>query len=219
MRQTWWTALHCRAEPDVGANRDPEFRAQCAAESSQLVGQRSLAGCCGSARSEDRSDRNGALFLRQPHLLDGSLRSQTDGRSIFPRSLDLALRARLELARRPRLRCTVPCSGIGKTFWVAPHRPQAVVTAWIAAAVAVFYSLSSIALALLFIARLQVLDDQLSANVVLVLPATGALPGLEDLLATLTTQSLRPRRLIVSVEAREDPAYSRVAALAEAYPQ
>jgi Glycosyl transferase family 21 len=93
------------------------------------------------------------------------------------------------------------------------------VTAWIAAAVAVFYSLSSTALALLFIARLQVLDDQLSANVVLVLPATGALPGLEDLLATLTTQSLRPRRLIVSVEAREDPAYPRVAALAQAYPQ
>ena len=44
MRQTRWTALHCRAEPDFGDNRDPEFRAQCAAASSQLVGRRRLAG-------------------------------------------------------------------------------------------------------------------------------------------------------------------------------
>lgn len=91
--------------------------------------------------------------------------------------------------------------------------------AWIAAAVAVFYSLSSVALALLFFARLRVLDDRLSASVALVLPATGALPGIEDLLAALTAQSLRPRRLIVSVEAREDPAYPRLAALAEHFPQ
>jgi hypothetical protein len=91
--------------------------------------------------------------------------------------------------------------------------------AWIAAAVAVFYSLSSIALALLFFARLRILNDRLSANVALVLPVTGTLPGLEDLLAALTAQSLRPRRLIVSVEAREDPAYRRVAALAEEFPQ
>ena len=91
--------------------------------------------------------------------------------------------------------------------------------AWIAAAVAVFYSLSSSALALLFFARLRVLDDRLSVSVALVLPVTGTLPGLEDLLAALTAQSLRPRRLIVSVEAREDPAYRRVAALAEQFPQ
>src|SRR5437868_6270189 len=91
--------------------------------------------------------------------------------------------------------------------------------AWIAAAVAVFYSLSSIALALLFFARLRVLDDRLSVSVALVLPVTGTLPGLEDLLAALTAQSLKPRRLIVSVEAREDPAYRRVAALAEQFPQ
>ncbi len=91
--------------------------------------------------------------------------------------------------------------------------------AWIAAAVAVFYALSSVALALLFFARLRILDDRLAASVALVLPATGALPGLEDLLAALTAQSLRPRRLIVSVEAREDPACRRVAALAEHFPQ
>jgi hypothetical protein len=91
--------------------------------------------------------------------------------------------------------------------------------AWIAAAVAVFYSLWSVALAVLFFARLRVQDARFSATVALVLPATGALPGLEDLLAALTAQSLRPRRLIVSVEAREDPAYPRVTALAQCYPQ
>jgi hypothetical protein len=90
---------------------------------------------------------------------------------------------------------------------------------WIAVAVAAFYSLSSVALAVLFFARLRVLDDRLSASTTLVLPATGTLPGIEDLLAALAGQSLRPRRLIVSVEAYEDPAYRRVAALAEQFPQ
>jgi len=91
--------------------------------------------------------------------------------------------------------------------------------AWIAAAVAVFYALWSVALAFLFFSRMRVLDDRLSVSVALVLPATGALPGLEDLLTALSAQSLKPRRLIVSVEAREDPAYRRVAALAEQFPQ
>jgi hypothetical protein len=91
--------------------------------------------------------------------------------------------------------------------------------AWLAAALAVFYALWSVALALLFFARMRVLDDRLSASVALVLPVTGALPGLEDLIAALTAQSLKLRRLIVSVEAHEDPAYQRVAALAERYPQ
>jgi hypothetical protein len=91
--------------------------------------------------------------------------------------------------------------------------------AWLAAAVAVFYALWSVALALLFFTRMRILDDRLSVSVALLLPVTGALPGIEDLLAALTAQSLRPRRLIVSVEAREDPAYRRVAALAEQFPQ
>jgi len=91
--------------------------------------------------------------------------------------------------------------------------------AWIAAAVTVFYALWSVALAFVFFSRMRVLDDRLSVSVALVLPATGALPGLEDLLAALSAQSLKPRRLIVSVEAREDPAYRRVAALAEQFPQ
>jgi len=91
--------------------------------------------------------------------------------------------------------------------------------AWTAAAVALFYSLWSVALALLFLIQLRVQNDRLSADVTLVLPATGQLPGLEDLLSALTAQSLPPRRLIVAVESREDPAYARVAALAERFPQ
>jgi hypothetical protein len=93
------------------------------------------------------------------------------------------------------------------------------VITWIAAAVAVFYALWSVALALRVFVRLRVLHDCPSASVTLVLPATGELSGLEDLFAALTAQSLRPRRLIVSVEAREDPAYPRVTALAQCYPQ
>src|SRR5205807_9077877 len=116
----WWTTVHRRAQPDIAADRNPEFRAQCAAASSQLVGRRSLARRCGPARSEDGSDRNGALFFRQPHLLDGPLRSQTDWRTLFPSTLDLVLRARLELAGRARLRCNVPGSGIGMLLGVAP---------------------------------------------------------------------------------------------------
>jgi hypothetical protein len=89
----------------------------------------------------------------------------------------------------------------------------------LAAAVAVFYSLFSLALALLFIARLRIPDDRPAVNVTLVLPATGALPGLEDLLAALTAQSLKPHRLMVVVESTADPAYSRVAAVGERCPQ
>jgi cellulose synthase/poly-beta-1,6-N-acetylglucosamine synthase-like glycosyltransferase len=91
------------------------------------------------------------------------------------------------------------------------------VTISIAAAVAIFWSLGSLALSVLFAARLQIPEDRLSTRVALVLPATGRLPGLEGLLAALAAQSLQPRRLIIVVESREDPAYERIAALAEHY--
>ena len=120
----------------------------------------------------------------------GRFAPKLTGRALFPCALDLVLRARLELARRPRLRRAVPRPGIGEAFGVAARRPQAVVIGWSAAAVAVFYSLWSLALALLFITRLRILDDRPSARVTLVLPATGALPGLEDLLDALAAQSL-----------------------------
>ena len=89
--------------------------------------------------------------------------------------------------------------------------------AWSAAAVAAFYSLWSVALALLFFTRLRVQDDRLSANIALVLPATGTLPGLEELLNALLAQSLFPRRLIIAVESRDDPAYARITDLSHRY--
>jgi Glycosyl transferase family 21 len=89
--------------------------------------------------------------------------------------------------------------------------------AWSAAAVAAFYSLWSVALALLFFARLRVQDDRLSVNIALVLPATGTLPGLEELLNALLAQSLLPRRLIIAVESRDDPAYARIRDLSRRY--
>jgi len=90
---------------------------------------------------------------------------------------------------------------------------------WIGATVSVFYSLWAVALALLFAARLQIPMDRLSVRATLILPATGHLPGLEDLLTALTVQSLPPFRMIIVVESREDPAYERVAAIAGRYPQ
>jgi cellulose synthase/poly-beta-1,6-N-acetylglucosamine synthase-like glycosyltransferase len=92
------------------------------------------------------------------------------------------------------------------------------VTVWLAPAVTVFYALWSVALALLFLRKLRVQYEQSPSSATLVLPATGTLPGLEDLLAALAAQSLAPRRLIVSVESREDPAYARIALFAESNP-
>jgi cellulose synthase/poly-beta-1,6-N-acetylglucosamine synthase-like glycosyltransferase len=92
------------------------------------------------------------------------------------------------------------------------------VIAWTAAIVAVFYSLWALALALLFAARLQIPMGRISARATLILPATGPLPGLEDLLTALTIQLLPPHRLIITVESRKDPAYARAAALAGQYP-
>ena len=89
--------------------------------------------------------------------------------------------------------------------------------AWIAAAIAVFYSLWSVALAVLFAARLRIPEDRLATRVTLVLPVTGVLPGLEDLLAVLNVQTLKPRRMIVAVEASDDPAFGRITTLAERF--
>ena len=89
--------------------------------------------------------------------------------------------------------------------------------AWIAATVAVFYALGSLALALFYAAHLQIPDERSRADVALVLPLTGPSPSLEELLAALAAQSLRPRRLIVAVESRDDPAYQRAAALGGNY--
>jgi len=91
--------------------------------------------------------------------------------------------------------------------------------AWTAVGIAGFYSLWSVALAMLFANRLRILADCPAARVALVLPATGELPGLEDLLTALSVQTLEPQRMIVAVEATDDPAFARVATLAERFSQ
>ncbi len=72
-------------------------------------------------------------------------------------------------------------------------------------------------MALLFAAYLRIPNERTAARVTLVLPLTGPSPSLEELLAALADQSVRPRRLIVAVESREDPAFARVAALGGHY--
>jgi hypothetical protein len=93
------------------------------------------------------------------------------------------------------------------------------VIGWAAAAVAVFYSLSALALAILFITRLRIIDNCPLTRVNLILPATGALPRLENLFDALAAQSLQPSRLVVAVESIDDPAHARVTALAERCPR
>lgn len=88
---------------------------------------------------------------------------------------------------------------------------------WIAAAFAVFYALGSLALAVLFGMYLRIPHERPLARVTLILPATGPLPGLEELLTGLAAQTLPPRRLIVAVESHDDPAYGRVAELVPRY--
>jgi hypothetical protein len=93
------------------------------------------------------------------------------------------------------------------------------VIVWIAAGVAGFYAVGSLALVLLFAANLRIPTERPAARVALVLPATGPLPALEQLLTALAAQSLRPSRLIVAVESADDPAYRRVAEAAVYYPE
>ncbi|HEY2540723.1 MAG TPA: hypothetical protein VGI28_14695, partial [Stellaceae bacterium] len=87
----------------------------------------------------------------------------------------------------------------------------------IAAIVAVFFALAALVLTLLFTAHLRIPDDRPDARVSLVLPLTGPNPTLEELLDALAAQSLPPRKLIVAVESRDDPAHRRVAAFGGQY--
>src|SRR3954471_2672788 len=62
--------------------------------------------------------------------------------------------------------------------------------------------------------RLRLPAVRAQGKVTLILPMTGPQPGLEALLACLAAQALQPRRLVVVVESRQDPAYARIAGLA-----
>lgn len=62
--------------------------------------------------------------------------------------------------------------------------------------------------------RLRLPAVKAEGRVTLILPMTGPQRGLEALLACLAAQTLPPRRLVVVVESRLDPAYARIASLA-----
>lgn len=70
--------------------------------------------------------------------------------------------------------------------------------------------------ALIFVRRLRLPRVHRSGFVTLILPLTGNAPGLDHLLRALNTQTLVPRRLIISVETSLDPAYQRALHLAAA---
>ncbi len=57
--------------------------------------------------------------------------------------------------------------------------------------------------------RLKQPNARRKASATLILPITGVSPGLEQLVANLAAQSLRPRRLLIAVESSEDPAHRR----------
>src|SRR5260370_4081199 len=80
-----------------------------------------------------------------------------------------------------------------------------------AAAVAILIALAALACALVFRIRMLIPTEVPDARVTLILPATGPLPGLADLLEGLRNQTLRPALLIIAVESPDDPAYARVA--------
>src|SRR5216683_260104 len=88
----------------------------------------------------------------------------------------------------------------------------------IIAAVALGIAATATAGAAVFRARMLIPREVPDVPVTLVLAATGPLPGLEMLFDALLGQTLRPARLIVAVESRDDPAHDRVEALAQGYP-
>jgi hypothetical protein len=88
---------------------------------------------------------------------------------------------------------------------------------YLAAAVAMLGALGSLVAAAYFYKSLLIPGAIPDAEPVLILPVTGAVPGLEPLLHALAAQTLRPKRLIIAVESAHDPAYRRVAALGSSY--
>ena len=88
---------------------------------------------------------------------------------------------------------------------------------WIAACIVITSAMGSLASVVLFLAKLRIPTSGLVAGIVLILPATGSLDNLENLLAALGRQSVRARRLIIAVESPDDPAYRRATELAKTH--
>lgn len=88
---------------------------------------------------------------------------------------------------------------------------------WIAAGIVIPSAVGSLACVVLFLAKLRIPIGGPVADIVLLLPATGSLDNLENLLAALGRQSVRAGRLIIAVESPDDPAYRRATELAKTH--
>jgi hypothetical protein len=88
---------------------------------------------------------------------------------------------------------------------------------WIATGIVIPSAVGSLACAVLFLAKLRIPISGPVADIVLLLPATGSLDNLENLLAALGRQSVRAGRLIIAVESPDDPAYRRATELAKTH--
>ena len=73
---------------------------------------------------------------------------------------------------------------------------------WIATGIVVSSAMGSLACVVLFLAKLRIPTGGPATGIALILPATGLLDNLENLLAALGRQSVRARRLMVAVESR-----------------
>ena len=83
---------------------------------------------------------------------------------------------------------------------------------------AILTALAALTCALVFRIRMLIPTGVPDVRVTLILPATGALPGLADLFEALRSQTLRPARLIIAVESQDDPAFARATKLAQGFP-
>ena len=88
---------------------------------------------------------------------------------------------------------------------------------WTAVGIVVSSAMGSLACVVLFIAKLRMPTSSPVAGIALILPATGLLDNLENLLTALGRQSVRARRLMIAVESTDDPAYRRATELTKIY--
>ncbi|WP_454917642.1 glycosyltransferase [Xanthobacter sediminis] len=79
-------------------------------------------------------------------------------------------------------------------------------------------SLASVASAARKLLWMHLPTERAQARVSVILPLTGAAPHLPQMIRLLAEQALRPRRLIVTVEAEDDPACAAARAAAEGAP-
>src|SRR6516162_7280448 len=80
-------------------------------------------------------------------------------------------------------------------------------------------AMGSVAHVVIFLAELRIPTGGPATGIALILPATGLLDNLENLLAALGRQWVRARRLMIAVESPDDPAFRRATELAKIHPE